>query len=88
MSPPIIVTLTTIPARAGLLWPVLDSLLHKQTVSPAAVVVNLPKVYAGSLGQIDVLPAEWRFRSAVPLVVNRDCADLGPGTKSSGPPAT
>lgn len=81
---PIIVTLTTIPSRVGLLWPVLDSLLHNQTTRPAMVVVNLPRVYADGLGQVEAPPAEWKARGPVPLVVNRDCDDLGPGTKLVG----
>ena len=81
---PVLVTLTTIPSRAPLLWPVLDSLLHRQTVPPAAVIVNLPRAYAAALGSLDAAPAEWQSRGKVPLVINRDCADLGPATKLVG----
>lgn len=79
----VVVTLTTIPARAHLLWPVLDSLLHKQSAPPAAVIVNLPRAYNAGLGSVDVVPA-WRSRQGVRLIVNRDCADVGPGTKLVG----
>ena len=80
----VVVTLTTIPGRVHLLWPVLNSLLHRQTQPPAAVVVNLPREYGGGLGEIKQTPAGWRSGKGVRLIINRDCTDLGPGTKLVG----
>lgn len=81
---PVIVTLTTIPARLPHLWPVLDSLLHNQTLPPAMVVVNVPQNYAAGLGSVDAIPDTWKSSGSVRLVVNRECRDLGPATKVVG----
>ena len=80
----VIVTLTTIPGRVHLLWPVLNSLLHRQTQPPTAVIVNLPLKYNGDLGSIRQVPKEWQSLSKVQLIVNRNCNDDGPATKLIG----
>lgn len=82
---PVIVSLTTIPARAHKIDRVIDSLLNRQLVEPTAVVVNLPRHYnSPSLGTIHEPPRAWQARGGTALIVNRDCSDLGPATKLVG----
>ena len=62
----------------------LNSLLHRQTQPPTAVIVNLPLKYNGDLGSIRQVPKEWQSLSKVQLIVNRNCNDDGPATKLIG----
>jgi len=55
-----------------------------QTVTPTAVIVNLPHQYPAHLGQIVATPEDWVARKKTRLVINRDCVDQGPATKLLG----
>lgn len=74
-----IISLTTLPGRIGQLAPVLRS-LEEQTVTPNAIVVNIPYRLKRS-GEGYRIP-NWLHRH--PLVHIHRCEDYGPATKVLG----
>lgn len=81
---PVFISLTSIPSRVNKLGTVIDTLLNRQTVAATGVIVNLPKVYDKSLGQLDRVPTTWHSRGSTRLIINRNCRDMGPATKLLG----
>jgi hypothetical protein len=67
----------------SVVWP----LLTRQTRPPDKVVVNVPRKYHdAALGNVATLPMNVRRMAArdARVVFNRECDDLGPGTKITG----
>lgn len=78
----VVVSLTTIPPRLGKLSHVLHGLVCQACHE---VWINIPKKYSRFPDWDGQVPDFSNFGPK--LVVNRDCEDLGPGTKFFGPAA-
>ncbi len=72
----VVVSLTTIPSRIGLLAPTLRSLLH-QTVRPAAIRLNIPHASVRERAAYEIPGWLERLRA---ITIAR-CDDYGPATK-------
>lgn len=85
--PRVIVSMTTIPSRIELLAPVIWPLFSRQTVKPDVLVLHIPHQYRdpklGTVGNVPSILQRIMQRESR-IVVNRQCQDLGPGTKVAG----
>lgn len=73
----IVVSLTTSPKRIGKIAPVIDCIM-KQTIQPARIYLNLPKVFKRDNSTFDEIP---EFLKNNPSVYVNWCEDIGPATK-------